>query len=154
MRSALVTFLFVVMVTGFVRAQDKEVKAIKRYNVEPDLDTYPQGAPKEALGSVLRAIEQKRINYLLAQLADPEFVDNRVKTYGGNFDELVKEATDKLVNDPSTVKQLRRFLREGEWEMDETSASARIKEVNERVFFRKVEGRWYLEDRSKASTEK
>ena len=41
------------------------------FRVAPDLKTYPQGTAKEALASVLEAIKKKRIDYLLAQLADP-----------------------------------------------------------------------------------
>src|SRR5438552_17204398 len=50
-----------------------------RYGIAPDLKTFPQATAKEALASVLKAVEAKRFDYLVAQLADPEFVDDRVK---------------------------------------------------------------------------
>src|SRR5207249_2823881 len=52
-----------------------------RYHVAPDLKTYPQGTAKEAFASVLEAIKKKRIDYLLAQLAEPDWVDGRVDAY-------------------------------------------------------------------------
>ena len=51
-----------------------------------DLKTYPQATAKEALASVLKAVEAKRIDYLVAQLADPAYIDDRVqRLYGGKF---------------------------------------------------------------------
>ena len=63
-----------------------------RYGVEVDLKTFPQGAPKETLASVLKAADAGRFDYLTAQLADPPFIDERVKTvFGGDFNEQVKD---------------------------------------------------------------
>ena len=123
----------------------------KRYGVEADLRDYPQETPKETLASVLRAIDKGRISYLLAHLVDPAFVDQRVKqVYGGDFEELVRETIDKLSGNPDAVKELRRFLKEGEWEAGETTATVKLKDVKDRqVFFRKIASRWYLENRQK-----
>jgi hypothetical protein len=123
----------------------------RRYGIETNLRDYPQETPKETLASVLRALERGRINYLLAHLTDPAFVDKRVKEiYGGNFDELVRETTRKLSDNPAVVKELRRFLKEGEWEGGDNTASAKLKDVKERqVFFRKIGRRWYLENRQR-----
>jgi len=119
-----------------------------RYGIDTDLDNYPQAMPKETLESILKAIQIKKVDYLLAQLADPAYVDKRVKeVHGGKFEDMVKETTTKLIDDPETVKMFRRFLKEGEWENAEDASSAKLKGVKERVFFRKVGGRWFLEDR-------
>ncbi len=119
-----------------------------RYGIEPDLDNYPQKTPKVALESILKAIQIKKVDYLLAQLADPAFVDRRVKeVHGGKFEEMVKETTSKLIDDPETVPLLRRFLKEGEWEDGDDAVSAKLKDVKERLFFRKSGGRWFLENR-------
>ena len=134
-----------------VPAQPPQEAAPRRYGIEANLRDYPQETPKETLASVLRAIERRRINYLLAQLADPAFVDKRVKEiYGGEFEELVRETTHKLADNPAEVKQLQRFLKDGEWEGGETTASVNLKDVKDRqVFFRKIGQRWYLENRQK-----
>lgn len=134
-----------------VAAAQAQEKAGTRYGVAPDTDTYPQKTPEAALTSVLQAIQAKKVDYLVAQLSDPAFVDKRVKeVHGGKFVDMVKEVTGKLLDDPDTVPQLRRFLKEGEWEKGDDSASAKLKDSKDRVFFRKIEDRWYLENRKKA----
>jgi hypothetical protein len=121
-----------------------------RYGIEADLETYPQATPQKTLESVLTAIGRDRLNYLLAHLAEPGFVDERVKRWNGNFEVVVQEVRDKLRGNPETVKDLGRFLKEGEWEVGETAASVRLKDVLDRgVFLRKLGNRWYLENRTK-----
>src|SRR5262245_55933096 len=51
----------------------------KRYGVTRDAKSYPQASAKEALASVLKAIRDRKFDYLVAHLADPAFVDDRVK---------------------------------------------------------------------------
>ncbi len=151
MRICLV-FLFAVFLAAGVRAQaPKDDQPETRYGIIANLRDYPQSSAKETLGSVLAAIDNGRIDYLLAHLTDPEFVDKRVReVYGGQFDELVKETTTKLADNPATVKELRRFLKEGEWGGGEDRAIAKLKDVKERqVFLRKIGKRWFLENRQK-----
>jgi hypothetical protein len=144
-----------IWVAGALAQAPKEAPP-KRYGIEANLRDYPQETPKETLASVLRAIDRGRINYLLAHLADPAFVDQRVRQiYGGDFDELVRETNDKLTGNPDAVKELRRFLKEGEWEAAETTATAKLKDVKDRqVFFRKIGQRWYLENRRRGEPSK
>jgi hypothetical protein len=127
-----------------------------RYGVVLNTRLYPQANPKEALASVVSAMENGRIDYLLAHLSDPAFVENRVKQYhGGNFDDLVRETRAKLASDPGILKELRRFAKEGEWEVGESAATARLKDVKDRqVYLRKIGARWYLENRQKPETTK
>ena len=122
-----------------------------RYGIEADLDNYPQAEPKAALASVLKAIDQKKIDYLLAQLSDPQWVDERVqKVHGGRFEELVKETAAKLASDPTEVEELRRFLREGTWTENDSEVQVSLKDVPDRqVFLRKIGSRWYLENQKK-----
>jgi hypothetical protein len=135
----ILTGLVVLALVGTLVAEEP-----KRFGVAADLKTYPQGTPKETLASVLKAIEMKRADYILAQLADPQFVDERVKVAG--YDELLTEATAKLISDPGTVKQFQRFLKEGDWTTDETTASVRHKESGERIAtFKKSADRWFLQ---------
>src|SRR5689334_11118955 len=79
--------------------------AAARFGIEPDLKSYPQGTAKEALASVLKAVEAKSIDYLVAQLADPDWVDGRLKKTDGNFKTLVKETSAKLLDDPGAAKK-------------------------------------------------
>jgi hypothetical protein len=118
-----------------------------RYGIALDVKSYPQSTAKEALASVIKAIDDKKIAYLTAQLADPAFVDDRVKRlYGGKFDEQVQDTQARL--DPSTVKQLKRFLKEGKWTITATSAVVTLEEVKDCcVRLVRKDGRWYLEHR-------
>ena len=126
----------------------------ERYGVSPDLKTYPQATPKEALASVLKAAEAGRFDYLAAHLADPAWVDERVKRlYGGRFEGQVEDTRARL--DPPTLKLLRRFLNDGAWREDQGTASARLKDVpNRGVYLRRVGDRWYLENRDAPRAEK
>jgi hypothetical protein len=116
----------------------------KRFGVEPDLKGFPQATPKEALASVLKAVEMKRADYVVAQLADPEFVDRRVKET--SHDDLLAEVTAKLVTDPGAAKQLRALLDKGTWGKEEgDTAEVSLAEGSDRIAtFRKAGGRWFL----------
>lgn len=150
MRSGIAGFVVLCSAAGLL-AQGEAKLPPKRYGVEAEPLVYPQDMPKTALQSVLKAIENKRFDYLLAHLTDPEFVDQRVQmVHGGKFEGLVDETTEKLTKNPSTVKQLRRFLAEGEWEMDENRASAQLKDTQDRVFLKKIKDRWFFENNNKA----
>jgi hypothetical protein len=132
-------------VAGLVHADEGGA----RYCIALDLKTFPQATPKEALTSVLKAIDAKRFDYLVAQLADPAWVDEHVKRYnGGRFEAQVEETRGRL--DPGSIKLLRRFLSEGEWTDGDKEASVRLKDVPDRCLsLRKIEFRWYLENSSK-----
>jgi hypothetical protein len=131
-----------------------DAKEPKRYGIEADLKAYPQATPKEALASVLKAVVDKHLDYLVAQLSDPDFVDRRVKDTGGDFAGLVREATAKLADDPGSVKQLRRLLENGTWDVKDDRASVHLKDAGQRwCYFRKADGRWFLENRYKPETD-
>ncbi|MFO0841340.1 MAG: hypothetical protein U0797_02930 [Gemmataceae bacterium] len=103
-----------------------------RYGVRPDRKSYPQATAKEALGSVLKAIDDRRFDYLTAQLADPAFIDDRVKrVYAGKFDEQVQDTQARL--DPAAVKLLRRFAKDGTWTVGKATAVVGLEGVPERV---------------------
>jgi hypothetical protein len=151
MRVGVAIFLGLAFTAGPVAAEG-EAKPAVRYGVEVDQKTYPQSAPKETLASVLKAADAGHFDYLAAQLADPSFIDDRVKgVFGGSFDEQVKDVRARL--DPSTLKQLHRFLDDGEWTTGDDKASVRLNDLGDRaVFFRKIDGRWFIEHRSKPKT--
>lgn len=120
-----------------------------RYGVALDLKTYPQATAKEALASVIKAVENKRIDYLVAQLADPAHIDDRVqRQYSGKFEEQVADTRSKM--DESTLKLFQRFLKDGEWTRDKATEYVQLKDVKDRaIFFRRIGERWYLENRYK-----
>jgi hypothetical protein len=104
--------LLALVIGGGLEALEPDRGGGRRYGIAPDLVTYPQGTPREALVSVLKAIDARRFDYLVAQLADPAFIDDRVqRLYGGRFEQQVEDTRVRL--DPLSVKLLRRFLKDG-----------------------------------------
>ncbi len=141
---------FMVGMLGTAAALGQDAKPPTRYGVVAIFNKYPQGTAKEALASVLRAIDAQHVDYLLAHLTDPAYVDQRVKGYGGKFEELVEESRTKLAGNPAAIKLLRRFLTAGEWEEGEGTATVKLKDVkDQQVFFKRIDKRWYMENRMK-----
>ncbi len=121
-----------------------------RHGVALDLKTYPQATPQQALASVLKAVADKRFDYLTAQLADPTFIDDRVKRlYDGRFADQVEDTASQF--SAATQMLLGRYLKDGEWTTEKETANVRLKDVKDRaVFFRKIGERWSLEHRWKS----
>lgn len=152
--SAALVAALLALVSPAASGQDDEKPPPKRYGIPADLRTFPQATPRETLASVLKAIEQRRVDYLLAHLADPRFVDRRVQELRGNFDDVVRETSAKLNEDPTALAELRRFLAEGDWKEEDATAAASIKELpNRRVNMKKVDNRWFLENRKRVEKE-
>jgi hypothetical protein len=119
-------------------------EVVQRYGINADYKTYPQSTAKETLASFLKAVEDKHLNYALAHLADPHWVEKRVKDVGGKFEDLVKECRETKL-DPVALKQLHRFLQDGEWKVEDKTAEVRLKDVADRsVGFFKIDDRWFM----------
>ncbi len=135
-----------------VRAQlNDDDKAPARYGVEPNPRLYPQGSAKQTLASVIDAYENKRLPYVAAYLAAPAWVDQRVRdVHQGDFDAFVKVMATKYADDPKMLEDMKRFLKEGDWEGGETTAVVKLKEVKDRqMSFRKIGKLWYLDNKLK-----
>ena len=148
MRDPALPLAFLVLLIAADARADKSGDT--RYGIAVDLKAYPQSTAKEALASVIKAVENNRIDYLVAQLADPVHIDDRVqRQYGGKFDDQV--ADTKLKMDAGTLKLFQRFLKDGEWTRDKAAESVRLKDVakDRAIFFRRIGDRWYLENRYK-----
>jgi hypothetical protein len=125
-----------------------------RYGVEADLKSFPQSTPRETLATILQAIERKRINYILAHLTDPVFVDERLKSTKVTFEQLVDEVSKKFADEPDTIKELKRFWKEGKWTDSGETATATLDDVKGRqVYMQKRGTRWFLDNRQAAKTE-
>lgn len=57
---------------------------------------YPQATPKQALESAIAATEKGDVNYLVAHLLDPTFVDARLADRGKLFERTVEAELIKL----------------------------------------------------------
>jgi hypothetical protein len=151
MRLFLATLFALAVLVSATRADDKTKPAAApvRFGIAANLEAYPQRTAKEAFASVLKAIEAGRIDYLLSQLTDPVFVDERVqRLFGGKLDQQVAESKAKL--DALAVKQLQRFQDKGSWSEANDKAVLRLKDLPERVVkLRRMGARWYLENQNK-----
>ena len=142
-------------------AQDEAgPKLAKRYGYSHEPTLFPQKTPQEAMQSIVKALDAKKIDFLLAQLADPKFVDDRVTEYkafqkGSDeakvvlaFERLVCETALHFQEDPLLVKELRQYLKDADWEIQEATAIGTLKTASpRRVFLRKQEERWFLENK-------
>jgi hypothetical protein len=154
---ALGSILFLVTIST---AQDQQSLS-KRYGFDANLTYYPQKTPRDTLLSVANAFDNNRVDYLLAQLAEPRFVDDAV---AGNkttmrqrddkakvflaFDRLVAETTQYLRADPTLLKDLRHFAADAEWETTDKEAVGTLKSIQGRkVYLRKLSDRWFLENK-------
>jgi hypothetical protein len=141
-------------------AQDEKKKAW-RYGFDVDEVTFPQKSPDEAMASIVRAIDRQKVDYLLAQMSDPLYVDYWVLTYKKDvnvgkeegkrllaFERLVRETNTYFQNDPLIVRDLRIFAKEAKWEEKEDLAIGTTERVaGRKVFLRKIGERWYLENK-------
>src|SRR5262245_34035006 len=120
---ALVPFAILAITCGVV-AQEPDRHA-KRYSYEMDLKRYPQRSPQEAMKSIVAALTTQKFDYLVAQLADPGYVDGKIADYmtlipKGKpdtkaylaFERLVKEIRNHFLEDPELVQELKRFAKE------------------------------------------
>jgi hypothetical protein len=146
MRMALVVILTLTSLTGLVIPR---AVGDMRYGVALDTKTYPQTTPQETLASVIKAIEDNRVDYVLAFLADPQTVEATVMSdFDGQFVPYVRFAEGFLT--PDVARLFGRFVKEGEWKIEGDKATATLKDVNDKaVFMHKVDGRWRLDTRQR-----
>jgi hypothetical protein len=127
-------------------AQEKKENPATRYDVVGDAETYPQGSPKETLTSIAKAIERERIDYLLAHLADPQYVDAKVKDLG-KFRDLVDAVKAHFTEDAKRQREFLRLLKDGIIEAGGSEAKVTLKEVAGRQITLKQNGkRWFLDN--------
>jgi hypothetical protein len=154
-------FAIVILMVGLAPAQDDAKKASRRFGFDVDEVIYPQKMPAEAMKSIVTAIDRKRVDYLLAQLADPAWVDYWVYQYKQEFtlgkeegrrllafERLTKETNLYYQNDPLIVKDLRVFAKDAKWAEEGETAIGTVETIPARkVYLKKVGDRWFLENR-------
>lgn len=181
---------FVLILAGLLVGQLATAQEADRYGILPNTDLYKQDTPKDALGSVILAIERERFDYLAAHLLPKEFVDGRIKKNAGYYEKVAAEQISKTAvgatlkgaelqakikstadllgfrqiidtmakkqaDEPDTLRTLKRFLREGKFEEAGDTVSVTLDGVKDRaIFLKKIEGRWYFENRREAPAAK
>lgn len=152
-------------VTSFSAAQDdakkKPAPETARFGFNVDEVLYPQKTPAETMKSIVTAIDRKRVDYMLAQITDPGYVDYWVDQYKQDiaqgkdegrrllaFEKLTRETVLYYQNDPLIVKELRVFAREAKWADEGDVTIGTVQSIPARkVFLKKIGERWFLENR-------
>lgn len=139
----------------------KKPASTRRFGFDVDEVLYPQKSPADAMKSIVTAYDRKRVDYLLAQLADPAYVDYWVERYKRDFtlgkeegkkllafDRLTRETNQYFQNDPLIVKDLRVFAKEAKWTEEGDLATGTVEAIPARkVYLKKIGERWFLENR-------
>ncbi len=161
MKTIVSVFVLLLGLTSPAWMQDRPANLKFRFGQDVDLERYPQKTPHDAVQSALKAIYDQRFDYLLAQIAEPSYVDGKVDAYrealpGKNeaakttqaFQKLVKVTTDFYFEDAERIAELRLFGKEAEWKIEGDHATGTHKKIAGRqVFLSRIEGRWFLENR-------
>ena len=157
-----VTLLATLVLCACSSAQDEtKKKAAPRFGFDVDEMTYPQQTPKDAMKSIAAALDRKRVDYLLAQMAEPSYVEYWVERYKADFpqgkdeakrllafDRLARETSEYYQNDPLILKDLRAFAKDAKWEeMDDIAVGTTDKVPARKVYLKKIGDRWFLENR-------
>jgi hypothetical protein len=67
-----------------------------RYGISGNVEFYPQGTAKEALSSSAKAYTNKRYEYIVAHLMDPEFIDTKVNEAAKKLETDIEKEFDLL----------------------------------------------------------
>ncbi len=158
---SLVVLILLTCTDVYSHGQDK---ASARFGIDANLDRFPQKTPRETLASVLRAIDEKRVDYLLAHLADPDFVKAKLNVLKAQlpasvkpesrdavaFQQLVKATAEHFKDEPTRVKYLARIAKSGSWLPAKTGFVATLATIpGHKVYMKKIDARWFLEDRDR-----
>ena len=164
-------FAIAVLICGLGSAalgQEKKPDAPPRYGVTAELELYPQTSPKQAMITITKAIQRNRMDYLIAHLVDPAFIDakfvqfyrvkfnrtptddrehpDREKRTKEAFEAMLKEIGTHMADDPKRSIYFDKLLKDGTIDAaGGTKATVTHREVPGMVLtLRQVDGRWYL----------
>jgi hypothetical protein len=154
----------VVLLALTARGQDEAKAAKKRFGFDFNPLLYPQDGPEKTVQSIVKALDAKRYDYLLAQIADPKYIDQKVAEYKDlfpkkadeqaraflAFDRLVRETATHFSEDPLLLKELRQFAQKDKamWEEKEDRVVGSVDSIAaHKVFLRKIGDRWFLENK-------
>lgn len=153
--------LGLIILSNAAPAQDeKKKKEPRRFGFDVDEVTFPQGSPAAAMKSIGVALDRKKVDYMLAHMTDPNYVDYWVDQYKKAFpegkeegkrllafDRLVRETNQYFLNDPLIVKDLRAFAKDAKWDEKDDIAVGTVESIQSRkVFLKKIGERWFLKN--------
>lgn len=145
----IVLFMMVSFATNPVVLKAQAVKENSRYGIALDEASFPQNTPENLRKSLLKALNSDKIDYMLAHLAHPGFIDKNVReVHEGDFAKQVAETRGKLKN--GLRVPLESLLKDGKLEASEKSASLKDPTLKDFVINMKLENnKWYMENNKK-----
>jgi hypothetical protein len=125
------------------------VKESGRFGIPLDEASFPQNSPENLRKSLLNALNSDKIEYMLAHLADPSFIDKNVReVHEGDFAKQVAETREKLKK--GLKSPLESLLKEGKLNSSEKSASLKDPALKDFIISMKLENnKWYMENNKK-----
>lgn len=148
MRFISTAILGAILATGLF-AQDDKIP--DRFGVAANLDFYPQGSPKATLASIMKAIKNERLDYLVAHLMEPAYVDKRMKETRTTLAKMQAEIAAHLKQDSEFLNDLKAFSLTGEIVENDQTAVIKQKDINDRaIYMKRIGSRWYMENRRSA----
>ena len=145
----IVLFMMVGFAYNPMTSPAQAVKESGRYGIALDEASYPQNTPENLRVSLLKALNADKIEYLLAHLAHPLFIDKNVReVHEGNFSGQVAETREKLKK--GLKSPLETLLKDGKLEASEKSASIKDPTLKDFIINMKLENnKWYMENNKK-----
>lgn len=120
---------------GWATAQDDEKAISPRYGVIPNQDAYPQDNPKSLLQSVIRTLDNNRIDYLAAYLIDADTIDAKVDEQAGLVEARVEA---RLVQERQRQKQAPPELQEDRIPLEPQAFTRKVEAEARKEGFRLV----------------
>ncbi len=152
-----------ILLAACAHAQDAPLpKLEQRYGFSLS-ESYPQKTPQETMKAIVRAFDSDRVDYLLAHLVDPAFVDGKVAEYKKGFpatldertrtllafDKLLREVKAHFREDPILEKEIRTFARKAEWKEDGETRVGTLEKTSRKIVMKKSGERWFMFEQQK-----
>jgi len=120
-----------------------------RYGIRVEPTRYPQGDPRPAIRSVIRASRGGDIAYMLAHLISPEQVDVKLQGDRAAFDRMVAAGEKGKVD--AFVGAMERLLDDGTWVIRKDYARATLHGIRE-LTREQIDGRWFMHNTPMTTT--
>lgn len=136
---------FDVLVAHLIDEKVTETKANEQARVqENDAETDLCKLRERQKDNPLGVKPEEKLPY--EPMAFSVFVKAEAKDRG--FKATIEDVRKKFVADSNIVKEMKRYLREGEFVVNNEAAKVTLKDVKGRgIYFTKVNNRWFIEDR-------
>lgn len=146
---SIVLFMMVTFVNIPNLLPAQAVRENTRYGIALDEVSFPQSTPENLRKSLLKALNTDKIEYLLAHLAHPVFIDKNVReVHEGSFAKQVAETREKLKK--GLKSPLEALLKDGKLEASEKSAFLKDPTLKDFIIYMKLENnKWFMENNKK-----